>query len=88
MAKKDFKKGMDGLLGKKVNTSQLDKKKVKKSTLKTATYRYKVEDLEAIKDVAYWEREKIQNVLHEFIETGLKAYRRKNGEIKPRPTED
>lgn len=50
-----------------------------------ATFIIQEELLQAIKDIAYWERLKIKDVLQRALEVEVARYEKQNGPIKPTP---
>lgn len=100
MSKKTFKAeiGLDALLGglqpepKKRGRPRTSTRKPEKTseegTLEgetRATFIVSKEYLEGIKDIAYWERTTIKDVLAEALKEYLEGYRERNGEVEPRP---
>ena len=96
MSKKDFKGGLNSLLGSQEQKSEDNKnsqgKEITKSSQKAAkqneiraTFIVDEEKLEKLKAVAYWDRLKIKEVLNNALEEYLENYEKKNGEIKPVP---
>lgn len=45
----------------------------------------KTEDIEAMKDIAYWDRLTIKQVYAQAIADRIARFQRKNGPLKPRP---
>lgn len=50
-----------------------------------ATYILKEELIEKLKDLAYWEREALKDVVGEVLTKYVADYEKKKGKIKPRP---
>ncbi|MDC0344929.1 hypothetical protein OAN22_02125 [Alphaproteobacteria bacterium] len=85
MAKKDFKKGFDALLSsemtKEASESNIEKKRpstkqviAKKEPLVKVNYRISTELYNTIKDMAYWERV----TMNEMVVNALTLYTSKN----------
>ena len=97
MSKKDFKGGLDSLLGNqddkpKKGRPAKPKREVTKSSQEgtkfdetRATFLVKEDQLEELKAIAYWDRLKIKEVTNNAFEEYLRNYKKKNGEIKPIP---
>jgi len=97
MSKKNFKTGLDTLLGEvsekpKVGRPRTKTREITKSSQEgveenytRATFIVNEESLEKIKSIAYWERRTIKDVVEEALEGWLATYIKKNGEPKPRP---
>lgn len=84
MAKKREAKGLDMMFNSsdEPNTEPKDKKERKWIA---ATYNYDIDILEKVKDLAYWERNTIKDVLQSALSEHIDKYEKKNGVIKPRP---
>lgn len=80
MAKKKFS-GIDSLLQ---DTSVPKEKEKKKGSKSMATYTYDKEQLEKIRNLAYWDRVNINEIIYEALSDYLTKYEKKNGEIKSR----
>ena len=50
-----------------------------------ATYIVKIEHIDNLEAVAYWERKKIKEVIGEAIQEYINRYEKKNGKLKPKP---
>ena len=99
MAKKDFKGGLDSLLGggslkhsKKVGRPKTQFKKITKSSQEgtkvnetRATFIVNEEVLEKLKGIAYWNRELIKEVIQRALLDVIEKYEKKNGNIKKIP---
>jgi hypothetical protein len=90
MSKKNIlSKGIEGLLkgNETINTDDrnLTQNSSKPTDLETKTTQLvKVETLEKIKNIAYWERSKIKDVFEDAFQDYIKKYETLNGEIKNR----
>lgn len=101
MSKKDFKEGLDSLLGgRKEKPPVIDKRGRPKTNFKEvtkssqegtkagetrATFIVVEKLLEKCKAVAYWDRTSIKNVINTALQDYLKKYESKNGTIKEIP---
>jgi len=100
MSKKDIKTGLEGLLGSteegkfKKSTIPYVIKKGRKPRSdkippeekdKRATFLVKKRHLQNLKDIAYWDRLTIKEVLATALEEYFTRYEKKHGEIKPKP---
>lgn len=97
MTKKNFKGGLNSLLGEQLEKPKQGRprtnfKEVKnKSEVGTiegeirATLILKIELLDKIKAVAYWDRLKIKDVVNNAMTDFINKYEKANGEIKPIP---
>lgn len=54
----------------------------------TTTFVIDVDTLEKLRDIAYWDRKKLKDVVRIFLQKEVAAYEKKHGEIKPRPKDD
>ena len=97
MAKKDFKTGLDALIGggedKKQPTAPRKEREASKPSHEEnkendtrATFIMDKELLEKVKDIAYWERALIKEVVEEAFREYAEKYEKKNGSIEPRGT--
>lgn len=91
MAKKNLS-GLDALLGdqnieKQNNTTRTKVEKPKKEPEQRATFLITSSDLENLKAVAYWERKKQKNILHDALTNYFKKYEKSYGKIKPIPND-
>ena len=97
MSKKDFTGGFDSLLG---GTPERPKRGRPKTSTKVitkssqegtkdgetrATFLVKEELLENLKQIAYWDRVLIKQVLDRALQDYVERYVKKNGAIKPMP---
>lgn len=98
MSKKDFTAGLDSLLGS--NKAEQPKKgrpkdPTKRTPTKTsqegtknnetrATFIVNEEQLEKVKDIAYWDRKNIKQVVAEALEGYIAKYEKKNGTVEKR----
>lgn len=97
MSKKDFTGGLKSLLGElpekpKLGRPVINTRIITKSSQEgtkenetRATFILNEFLLDKIKALAYWEREKIKDVVSEALMQAVKNYESKNGEIKPIP---
>lgn len=97
MSKKDFKGGLDSLLGERTEQPKAGRPKTQfKEITKTsqegtkenetrATFILNEEILDKVKALAYWERKLIKEVINEALQEAITKYEKKNGEIKPQP---
>jgi len=98
MSKKDFKGGINSLLGDQPDKKKLGRPKTstriaKKSSQEgtkenetRATFIVNEELLEKLKGIAYWERTLIKNVINTALKETVDKYEKKSGAIKPIPT--
>ena len=68
----------------KENSAEQTQVKEKKEKLLVKTYNYKEETLEIIKNIAYWERENIWEVIDKAVVEYAENYEKENGPIKQR----
>lgn len=96
MSKKDFKGGLDSLLGdnekpKRGRPKTQDKEITKSSQEGTkvnetrATFIVNEELLDKLKAIAYWERSLIKDEINKALESRVEKYEKKNGAVKPIP---
>lgn len=97
MSKKNFKGGLDSLLGdskepKKVGRPKTQNKVITKSSQEgtkvnetRATFIVKEELLDKLKAIAYWERSLIKDEVNKALEDYLERYEKSKGDIKPIP---
>ncbi len=98
MSKKDFKGGLDSLLGETSSSDKLTEKpknpvrgdtKTSKEGTKDnetrATFIVNEEHLDKLKSIAYWDRILIKDVVAAAFEEYLNKYEKKNGAIKAAP---
>ena len=98
MSKKNFKGGLDSLLGeskeqpKKAGRPKTQNKVITKSSQEgtkvnetRATFIVKEELLDKLKAIAYWDRSLIKEVVNTALEEYLEAYEKQKGDIKPVP---
>jgi len=50
-----------------------------------ATYILKIEQIDKLEAVAYWERKMIKEIMGEAVQEYLSKYEKSKGEIKPKP---
>lgn len=93
MSKKDFKQGMDALLGEsnKVEekpevVKEIREERKEKDVLTTLLV--KPTALNKMRFIAYWERKKIKNVVMEAFNAYIDKYESKHGVIKTPPNQD
>jgi hypothetical protein len=96
--KKDFKGGLQSLLGegetvKKPGRPKTQTKTIEKSSQEgtkanetRATFIVNEDTLEKLKRIAYWDRLLIKEVVNQALERAVKDYEKKNGTIEPIPT--
>ena len=97
MSKKNFKGGLNSLLGdqpekpkrgrpvtqtKELNSSSQEGTKVNETR---ATFIVNEDLLEKLKAIAYWDRALIKDVINTALEEIVAKYEKKNGVIKPIP---
>ena len=80
MKKKNFKTGFDTLLGDDLS-QPLQKEVLIKEEIR-ATYIVKKSHNEKLKNISFWERKKIKNVLDEALTSFFEDYEKKNGTIQ------
>ena len=91
MSKKDFKGGINSLLGDQEKGSEKEQKGTKKGqkearhTETRATFIVNEDSLEKLKAIAYWDRLRIKEVVNTALEDYLKEYEKQNGKVKPAP---
>ncbi len=97
MSKKNFTGGLNSLLGDqpdkpKKTRSKTPPREITKSSQKDlpenetrATFIVREDTLEKLKDIAYWDRRLIKDVIKDILEDGVARYEKENGELKPRP---
>jgi hypothetical protein len=97
--KKDFKQVADNLskglglilekdFGMKVGTNEKIRPSVEEGLSEEetrATFIVKKELLEKIKDIAYWERVKIKDIINLALEEVIAVYEKNNNKTNPRP---
>lgn len=88
MSKKTFKLkgGFESLLENDSPKTTTGEKK-QNNTIQKITIRAEEDKIEQIKDIAYWERKKIADVIRESLEIYIKQYIEKKGSINQRPKE-
>ena len=90
MSKKSFKSGLDALIGGgEENLNREEPRIISKSSPEItkdtrATFVISEELVEKVKDIAYWERALIKEVVEEAFREYVEKYEKKNGSIKPR----
>jgi len=97
MSKKNFKGGLNSLLGEQKEQPQRGRpvtqtKEITKSSQEgtkehetRATFIVNEELLEKLKAIAYWDRILIKDVINIALEGAIAKYEKKNGEIQPIP---
>ena len=97
MSKKVLSEGLSNLLGDtteqpKKGRPKTNNRKITKSSQEgtpegetRATFIVTESSLDKLKALAYWERLRIKDVAQEAIDNYIKAYEKKNGEIKEIP---
>jgi hypothetical protein len=93
MSKKDFKGGLDTLLGEAGYKPKKKEPKVAKKSTKQglpeneirATFIVDEDSLEKLRAISYWDRLTIKEVVQGAISSYLESYEKKNGKIKPKP---
>ena len=75
---KNFKTSFDSLLGE--GKSKI-KKKLEDKEIR-ATFIVNKHNIEKLKAIAYWERNKIKNILNQALSNYIELYEKENGEIK------
>lgn len=97
MSKKDFKEGIDSLLGDqpektkrgrpKTSTREITKSSQEgtKENETRATFIVNEELLDKVKAIAYWDRVLIKDVINTALQETVAKHEKKNGDIKPIP---
>ncbi len=97
MSKKDFSGGLSSLLGEQPKKAKAGRpvtqtKEITKSSQEgtkehetRATFIVREELLENIKNIAYWERKQIKEVIHTALQEAVDKYVKHQGQILPRP---
>ena len=88
MSKKTFKNkgGFDSLLETNNEESIANKEKIfTKPKLEKVTFRIEEKLMTEIRNMAYWERQNISEILKSSIEIKIEKYQKINGPINPRP---
>lgn len=93
MSKKNFKGGLDTLLGEAGYTPKKKEPKIAQKSTKQglpdneirATFIVEEGALEKLKAIAYWDRLTIKEVVQEALGSYLESYEKKNGKVKPKP---
>ena len=88
MSKKTFKNkgGFDSLLETNNEESIANKEKFfTKPKLEKVTFRIEEKLMTEIRNMAYWERQNISEILKSSIELKIEKYQKINGPINPRP---
>jgi len=98
MTKKDFKGGLNSLIGEQPKRENRGRpktqfKEITKSSQKgtkvnetRATFIINEDLLDKLKALAYWERETIKEAINNILTEAVIKYEKKNGQIKPIPT--
>jgi len=96
--KKDFKGGLQSLLGEAETAPKKGRPKTQTKTIEKssqegtkanetrATFIVNEDTLERLKRIAYWDRLLIKEVVNQALERAVKDYEKKNGTIEPIPT--
>lgn len=96
--KKDFKGGLQSLLGEvepapKKGRPRTQTKTIERSSQEgtkpnetRATFIVNEETLDKLKGIAYWDRLLIKEVVNQALDRAVKDYEKKNGTVKPIPT--
>jgi hypothetical protein len=97
MSKKNFKGGLNSLLGDQPEKPKRGRpvtqfKEITKSSQEgtkenetRATFIINEELLEKLKAIAYWDRSLIKDVVNTALQDAINKYEKKSGEIKPIP---
>ena len=96
MSKKDFKGGLDSLLGEstkpkrgrpKTSTRVITKSSQEGTKVNEtrATFIVREDLLDKLKALAYWDRKLIKEVVNDALQDAVDRYEKKNGDIKPAP---
>lgn len=86
MTKKNFKTGLSSLLGNEASeTKRASTKKDTKKGEARATFLVVEETMEIVRNIAYWERLKIKNILNEALLDYIAKHESTKGKIKARP---
>ena len=97
MSKKDFKGGLNSLLGEQPDSPKRGRpvtqtKEITKSSQEgtkenetRATFIVNEELLDKLKAIAYWDRVLIKDVVNKALQEAVAKYEKKNGDIKPIP---
>lgn len=88
MSKKDFSTGLDSLFPDEPGRKKPNAGTPKKGTHpgeSRATFILPEAIIEKVKDLAYWDRLMIKEVVGAALRDYLQKYEKKNGAIKPRP---
>ena len=86
MSKKDFTSGLDSLLGSAGTKSNKGTSKHGTAQGETrATILITEASWEKVKDIAYWDRLQIKEVVAAAFDDFLSRYEQQHGKVKPRP---
>lgn len=88
MSKKTFKNkgGFDSLLDTNNDEGIENKQRIiTKSILEKVTFRIDEKIMTDVRNIAYWERQSISEILKDSIELKIEKYRKINGKINARP---
>ncbi len=90
MSKKNFKGGLDSLLGENGKSSKTTtpiKKTIEKVKQSNTRATFVVDEvlLDKIRAIAYWERSEIKDIVNQSFSDTVKKYEKKNGPIEPMP---
>lgn len=95
--KKDFKGGLQSILGEMEPAPKRGRPKTQMKTITKssqegtkenetrATFIINETMLETLRDIAYWDRLLIKDVTHRAFEMFIKDYESKQGKVKPQP---
>lgn len=89
MSKKTFKLkgGFESLLENDPPKTRTNAEQKQNVTIQKITIRAEEDKIEKIKDIAYWERKKISDVIRESLEIYIQKYIEEKGDINHRPKE-
>ena len=89
MSKKTFKLkgGFEYLLENDPPKTRTNAEQKQNVTIQKITIRAEEDKIEKIKDIAYWERKKISDVIRESLEIYIQKYIEEKGDINHRPKE-
>lgn len=85
MSKKNFTSGLESLLGGEPKKKEIVLKEKEKSKPKDIRFTQIIEEeiIKNIKNIAYWERLKIKDVVRQAFIDRIEKYEKKNGKLKP-----
>lgn len=82
MSKKNFKTGLDFILGEPSTSKIVSKINTEEIETTRATFIVPVCDLEKIKSIAFWKRARIKDLLSEAIADYISKYEAINGPVQ------